>query len=93
MYHRRTIWLIYFTTPTLIHHFLKYRSKSTTKLYSRVLFPSTLDGEQASVFPGREIQMGGKILPLDKKLDPIGSLNFHKGMYYKPNFYVWKYIY
>ena len=33
--------------------------------------------------------MGGKILPLDKKLDPIGSLNFHKGMYYKPNFYVW----
>ena len=58
-------------------------------MYSRVLFPSTLDGEQASVFPGREIQMGGKILPLDKKLDPIGSLNFHKGMYYKPNFYVW----
>ena len=55
-----------------------------------MLFPSTLDGEQASVFPGREIQMGGKILPLDKELDPIGSLNFHKGMYYKHNFYVWK---
>ena len=59
-------------------------------MYSRVLFPSTLDGEQASVFPGREIQMGGKILPLDNELDPRGSLNFHKGMYPKPNFYVCK---
>ena len=79
-----------FYNPQLICHFLKYRSKRTTKMYSRVLFPTTLDGEQASVFPGREIQMGGKILPLDKELDPKGSLNFHKGMYHKPNFYVWQ---
>ena len=70
--------------------FLKYRSKRTTKTYSRVLFPSALDGQQASVFPGQEIQMGGKILPLDKELHPRGSLNFHKGMYCKPNFYVLK---
>ena len=82
--------MIYLTNFILISCFLKYRSKRRTKIYSRLLFPSILDGEQASEFPAREIQMGGKIVPLEKELDPRRSLDFHKGMYWKPNYYARK---
>ena len=57
------------------------------RLYSRVLIPETSiekDPETSIYeighpFPGRKIQLGGKILPLENHLHSGKSLNFYKG--------------
>ena len=48
------------------------------KMYTRVLIPDKTVQEE-NKFPGRIIQMGGKILPLEEQFDPRKALNFHRG--------------
>ena len=39
-------------------------------LYSRIIIPGPSNSEGTHEFPGQKIQIGGKILPLEKKFDP-----------------------
>jgi hypothetical protein len=48
------------------------------KMYTRVLIPAKAL-QEVNKFPGRVIQMGGKILPLEDQFDPRKSLSFHRG--------------
>ena len=48
------------------------------KMYTRVLIPDKTVQEE-NKFPGRVIQMGGKILPLDEQFDPRKALSVHRG--------------
>ena len=49
-------------------------------MYTRVLIPEKTVLEE-NKFPGRVIQLGGKILPLEEQFDPRKSLGFHRGKY------------
>ena len=49
-------------------------------MYTRVLIPDKTVLEE-NKFPGRVIQLGGKILPLEEQFDPRKSLGFHRGKY------------
>ena len=51
----------------------------TKNLYSRIIIPEALNDEGTHEFPGRKIQIGGKILPLEEQFQPGKSLNFYKG--------------
>ena len=48
------------------------------KMYTRVLIPDKTVQEE-NKFPGRIIEMGGKILPLEEQFDPRKALSFHRG--------------
>ena len=50
-------------------------------LYSRMIIPEASNDEGIHELPGRKIQIGGKILPLEEQFDPEKSLNFHKGKF------------
>ena len=64
-----------------LSHKYFYRSKMSDHLYSRMIIPKPSKDEGTHEFPGRKIQIGGKILPLEDEFDPKKSLDFNKGQF------------